>query len=156
MSSPTKSRRRANAISNFVAEPAASELMSPPLSSPPSASPSATSLPSLQRKTRSTGKEAFSKRPTKSNPLTNGKGDGRETRRKLFLKKIREDRDEAQWQRRMENGGEEEILRVMWVEEERARLERRRMEAEIVGFSLEGIDDEGEGESYGMSLTNSG
>lgn len=144
MSSPTKRRGRANAISHLpVAStqlPVEHELMSPPQSSPPSAS-------SPPRKARGAAKDAFNKRPIKANPLTNGRGNGRETRRKLFLKKIKEDRDEERWQKRMENGGEEEVLRVLWVEEERARLERRRREADSVAFPG---DEELEEESYGM------
>lgn len=97
-------------------------------------------------------KLAFSKRSTKSNPLIHGRGEGngRETRRKLFLKKVKEDRDEERWQRRMGDGDEEELMRVLWLEEERSRLERKGREAEWMGLNLDWIDEDSiEDESYG-------
>lgn len=53
-------------------------------------------------------------------------GDGRETRRTLFLKKIKEDREEKRWQGR---GGDDEVMRVIWVAEERRRREVVEQEA---------------------------
>ncbi|KAG4429932.1 hypothetical protein IFR05_014593 [Cadophora sp. M221] len=72
---------------------------------------------------------AYSKRTTKPNPLMSGRGsgdEGRETRRKLFLKRVREGGEEKKWASR---GGDEEIMRCLWVAEERRRVERQRREA---------------------------
>lgn len=66
---------------------------------------------------------------TKVNPLIHGRGsaeEGRETRRKLFLKNVREAREEKKWQNR---GGDDEIMRCIWVAEQRRLQERMRQEA---------------------------
>ncbi|KAI6713108.1 hypothetical protein B2J93_5311 [Marssonina coronariae] len=72
---------------------------------------------------------AYSKRKAKPNPLMSGRAngaEGRDTRRKLFLKRVREDSEEKKWKGR---GGDEEIMRCLWVAEERRRGERRQREA---------------------------
>lgn len=70
----------------------------------------------------------FSKRPTKPNPLLNkGDEEGRETRRKLFLKKVKESSEDRKWRAR---GGEDEMMRTIWVMEERRRIARQQ---ELVG-----------------------
>jgi hypothetical protein len=67
-----------------------------------------------------------------------GSGDeGRETRRKLFLKRVREGSEEKKWASR---GGDEEIMRCLWVAEERRRVERQRREA----MGIEGLVEEEE------------
>lgn len=73
----------------------------------------------------SAGKEIpFSRRPTKANPLMHRDAkDGRETRRKLFLKRVRDSSSEKRY------GGEEEMMRRIWVAEERRWEEERRAEA---------------------------
>ena len=86
----------------------------------------------------------FSKRTTKVNPLIHGRDDGRETRRKLFLKRVREEGEEKRWkgrERSINGEGEEEMemMRCVWIAEER----RRKREAEALGFS---------GEEYELSL----
>jgi hypothetical protein len=48
----------------------------------------------------------YSQRVTRSNPLIHNRGDGRETRRKLFLKKVREDSEDKRWEAR---GGDDEV-----------------------------------------------
>lgn len=71
----------------------------------------------------------FSKRPTKVNPLIHGRGsadEGRETRRKLFLKNVREASEEKRWKAR---GGDDEIMRCIWVSEQKRLEERMRREA---------------------------
>ncbi|CZS98703.1 uncharacterized protein RAG0_07324 [Rhynchosporium agropyri] len=76
---------------------------------------------------------AYSKRTTKPNPLMSGgrssSDEGRETRRELFLKRVREGSEEKKWRRRGEN---EEFLRVLWLSEERRRGEGRRREALVI------------------------
>jgi hypothetical protein len=80
--------------------------------------------------------------------LIHGRGrdgnDGRETRRKLFLKKVREEGEEKRWRERSVNGGpgeeEIEIMRCIWVAEERRREERRKSEA--MGLDLIGDEYE--------------
>jgi hypothetical protein len=82
----------------------------------------------------------FSKRTTKPNPLMGGRNsgeEGRETRRKLFLKKVREEAEQQRWKNR---GGDEEIMRCIWVAEERRREERIRHEA--LGLVVSVTDDE--------------
>jgi hypothetical protein len=70
--------------------------------------------------------------------LNRGKSgdEGRETRRKLFLKRVRDVADEKRWKERgiCGNAGkgdkeEEEILRCIWLQEERKRDEKKRKEA---------------------------
>lgn len=83
----------------------------------------------------------FGKRPTKPNPLFHGRKDGedgRETRRKLFLKKVREGAEEKRWRDR---GGDEEIMRVLWFGEER---ERRRREEVAMQMADQPIPEEEE------------
>jgi hypothetical protein len=53
-------------------------------------------------------------------------GDGRETRRKLFLKRVREDQEERRWKAR---GGDDDIMRTIWMAEQRRREERIKREA---------------------------
>ena len=48
----------------------------------------------------------YSKRITKENPLIHNRADGRETRRSLFLRKVREESEERRWDAR---GGEDEV-----------------------------------------------
>ncbi|PBP21738.1 hypothetical protein BUE80_DR007574 [Diplocarpon rosae] len=83
---------------------------------------------------------AYSRRQAKSNPLMSGRGngdEGRETRRKLFLKRVREGSEEKKWKDR---GGDEEIMRCLWIAEERRRGERRQREA----MGIEGPPEEDE------------
>ena len=71
----------------------------------------------------------------KVNPLMHGRNDGRETRRKLFLRKVREDSEDKRWANR---GGEDEMMRTIWVQEERKRIEMREREARLAaGQSVE-------------------
>lgn len=70
---------------------------------------------------------AFSKRITKSNPLLHGQGDGRETRRKLFLRRVREDSEDKRWKAR---GGDDEMMRTIWIAEQRRRAERQARDAQ--------------------------
>src|SRR5277367_2263177 len=56
--------------------------------------------------TRNHKENPYSQRVTRSNPLIHNRGDGRETRRKLFLKKVREDSEDKRWDAR---GGEDEV-----------------------------------------------
>ncbi|KAE9377726.1 hypothetical protein N431DRAFT_434869 [Stipitochalara longipes BDJ] len=92
----------------------------------------------------SRGRESvYSKRVTKANPLMNRNADeGREARRKLFLKKVREGSEEKRWRDRNSgmSEGEDEVLRAIWVAEERRREEERRWEASILGESE--VEDE--------------
>jgi len=61
--------------------------------------------------------------------LLNTDSDKRETRRKLFLKKVKETAEEKRWKDR---GGDEEMMRQVWVLEERRRGERLRGETEFL------------------------
>jgi hypothetical protein len=64
--------------------------------------------------------------------------EGREARRKLFLKKVREGSEEKRWRDRNSGlvNGEDEVLRAIWVAEERRREEARRMEASVLGVGV--------------------
>ncbi|KAK2625067.1 hypothetical protein QTJ16_005436 [Diplocarpon rosae] len=82
----------------------------------------------------------YSRRQSKPNPLMIGRAngdEGRETRRKLFLKRVRDGSEEKKWKDR---GGDEEIMRCLWVAEERRRGERRQREA----MGIEGPPEEDE------------
>jgi hypothetical protein len=50
--------------------------------------------------------DPYSKRITRENPLIHGRGDGREARRSLFLKKVREG---SEGKRLLARGGEDEV-----------------------------------------------
>jgi len=78
--------------------------------------------------------ESFAKRPVKRNPLIHRSGDSRETQRKLFLKKVREDSENKRWEAR---GGDDEMMRTIWLAEQRRRAERIAREAEYVPPSQE-------------------
>ncbi|KAG9239598.1 hypothetical protein BJ875DRAFT_84185 [Amylocarpus encephaloides] len=84
----------------------------------------------------SRGKEretAFSKRVAKPNPLFHSRRDcedGRETRRKLFLKNVRDGAEEKRWKSR---GGDDEIMRVLWIGEERERAKNLELSLRAVG-----------------------
>jgi hypothetical protein len=124
MTSPTPNPKSSNAIAITNITPVHNKSASLP-SPPPS-------------------RGGFSKRTTKVNPLIHGRDDGRETRRKLFLKRVREEGEEKRWkgrERSVNGEGEEEMemMRCVWIAEER----RRKREAEALGFS---------GEEYELSL----
>ena len=108
----------------------------------------------------SRGRESvYSKRVTKANPLMSRNADeGREARRKLFLKKVREGSEEKRWRDRNSgmSDGEDEVLRAIWVAEERRREEERRWEASVLGIEVEAdleeemIDGQGMVEDEGV------
>ncbi|KAH7407737.1 hypothetical protein BKA64DRAFT_429243 [Cadophora sp. MPI-SDFR-AT-0126] len=125
MSSPSK-RSGSSPPSHFDFSNSNSIFTTPPEHSTKHQNQNATSLISPPPSKR---ESAYSKRTTKPNPLMSGRGsgdEGRETRRKLFLKKVREESEEKRWAAR---GGDEEIMRCLWVAEERRRVERQRREA---------------------------
>lgn len=101
---------------------------------------------------QSTRHEVYSKRPSKPNPLLASRpssNEGRETRRKLFLKMVRETADEKRWKDRGVGGdkGEEELLRCIWMQEERKREEGRRREARLLLGGEPEIEEEAVGSS---------
>ncbi|RDW60865.1 hypothetical protein BP6252_12248 [Coleophoma cylindrospora] len=106
------STRRTHVMSSPTPSKATSLRSSSPIN-PASSSPVHGSAESTSR---------FSKRTTKSNPLIHNRGDGRETRRKLFLKKVREDSEDQRWKAR---GGDDEMMRTIWIAEQRRMQERR-------------------------------
>lgn len=56
---------------------------------------------------RARDENAYSRRIVKKNPLVHrDSDDGRETRRKLFLRRVREDSEEKRWEKR---GGDDEV-----------------------------------------------
>lgn len=59
------------------------------------------------------GAKSTGKRVVKKNPLIHRdeKDGGRETRRKLFLKRVREDSEDKRWDKK---GGDDEVGRVAW------------------------------------------
>ena len=90
----------------------------------------------------------YSKRTTKTNPLlhnsrSSASDEGRETRRKLFLKraqeKTQEKREKARGlgisEERLRE--EEEVMRAVWINEERRRVEGQRREARILDIEPE-------------------
>ncbi|KUJ12138.1 uncharacterized protein LY89DRAFT_786273 [Mollisia scopiformis] len=102
-----------------------------------STTPSPNALPSPPPSRK---ESSFSKRTTKVNPLIHGRAsadEGRETRRKLFLKNVREASEEKRWKNR---GGDEEIMRCIWVAEQR-RLEER-MRKEVMGIEADVEEEE--------------
>lgn len=100
----------------------------------------------------SRGRESvFSKRITKANPLMNRNADeGREARRKLFLKRVREGSEEKKWRDRNSGlvEGEDEVLRAIWLAEERRREDARRIEESVLGVGIGEEEEEivGEGD----------
>lgn len=68
-----------------------------------------------------------------------GPEDGREARRRLFLRRVRDSATEARY------GGEEEMMRRIWVAEEKRMEEERRREAAGVGVGLEDVETDDEG-----------
>src|SRR5690349_21582989 len=60
------------------------------------------------KQTRQCNDGAYSARQTKKNPLIhkNGGDNGRETRRNLFLRRVRQDSEDKRWERR---GGDDEV-----------------------------------------------
>jgi hypothetical protein len=88
-----------------------------------------------------TRESAFSRRPAKANPLIHRDAqDGRETRRKLFLKRVRDGASERRY------GGEEEMMRRIWVAEERRIEEERRREAMGMEVRVEEVEEDAVGE----------
>ncbi|KAF7896310.1 hypothetical protein EAF00_006324 [Botryotinia globosa] len=85
----------------------------------------------------------FSKRITKTNPLLHGQGDGRETRRKLFLRRVREDSEDRRWKAR---GGDDEMMRTIWIAEQRRRAERQARDAQ--GWAVD-VDEQDMQLDYG-------
>ncbi|KAI0134086.1 hypothetical protein BJ170DRAFT_183828 [Xylariales sp. AK1849] len=71
-------------------------------------------------------------RDVKKNPLRQSRENGQESRRKLFLKNVRQRADDKQWGRR---GGDQEVLKLEW-----ATLDQRRRQlkdSDIDGLVLE-------------------
>ncbi|KAG9245054.1 hypothetical protein BJ878DRAFT_503359 [Calycina marina] len=122
-----------------------------------SLSTSGCSSPASARSTSANRESTFSKRAAKLNPLlqrcSGGDGEGRETRRKLFLKKVKEGSEEKRWQKR---GGDEEMMRTIFQLEERRERERRRREADLV--EVRGVEEmemdmqDGEDEGVGFEV----
>lgn len=84
------------------------------------------------------GRESvYSKRQTKKNPILRSAEDGRETRRKLFLKRVKEERDE----RRFGGRGDEEMMRRIWVAESRRWDESLRREGDAEILAEEAMDE---------------
>ncbi|PVH84391.1 hypothetical protein DL98DRAFT_651622 [Cadophora sp. DSE1049] len=138
MSSPSKSSV-SSPPSHFGFSVSSSIFTTPPENSTKHSSADANSLISPPPSKRDS---TYSKRTTKPNPLMSGRGsgdEGRETRRKLFLKRVREGSEEKRWAGR---GGDEEIMRCLWVAEERRRVERQRREAMGIEAPMEEEDEE--------------
>ncbi|KAI9642798.1 hypothetical protein NHQ30_008531 [Ciborinia camelliae] len=132
---------RAQAIGNYQT----GFLMSPEPSV--SSKPSSPDMNSLSANRQSPNREgAFSKRITKTNPLLHGQGDGRETRRKLFLRKVREDSEEKRWKAR---GGDDEMMRTIWIAEQRRRAERQARDAQGWAVDAEANDEQDMELDYG-------
>ncbi|KFY05115.1 hypothetical protein O988_00246 [Pseudogymnoascus sp. VKM F-3808] len=119
---------------------------SPLSSSPLRASPnrddifSMSSLtPPQTNQTQRCSESAYSARQTKKNPLIhrNDNDNGRETRRKLFLRRVRQDSEDKRWEKR---GGDDEIMRTIWIAEQKRREEKRARDAQ----AWAGIEEEEE------------
>ncbi|OBT73670.1 hypothetical protein VF21_06177 [Pseudogymnoascus sp. 05NY08] len=111
---------------------------SPLSSSPLRASPNrddifsfdmASLTPPQTNQTERSNESAYSARQTKKNPLIhrNDNDNGRETRRKLFLRRVRQDSEDKRWEKR---GGDDEIMRTIWIAEQKRREERRARDAQ--------------------------
>ena len=87
---------------------------------------------------KSSRDSSFSRRTTKANPLIHNHGDSRETRRKLFLKKVREDSEDRRWAAR---GGDDEMMRTIWIAEQRRRAEQHARDAMLVPDLMEELHD---------------
>lgn len=76
--------------------------------------------------------------------------EGREARRKLFLKRVREGSEEKKWRDRNSGlvEGEDEVLRAIWLAEERRREDARRIEESVLGVGIGEEEEEivGEGD----------
>jgi hypothetical protein len=68
--------------------------------------PSSASDKSEDRKKR----KPFSSRVTRVNPLIHNRDDGRETRRNLFLRRVRDGSEEKRWEAR---GGDDEVCWIL-------------------------------------------
>jgi hypothetical protein len=99
------------------------------------------SLPSPPPSRGKNQESVFAKRATKPNPLFHGRRDGedgRETRRKLFLKRVRDSAEEKRWKDR---GGDDEIMRVLWISEERERRIRDEVALEYGAYGVKPEDN---------------
>ncbi|ETS81690.1 hypothetical protein PFICI_06692 [Pestalotiopsis fici W106-1] len=74
----------------------------------------------------------FETRDAKKNPLNQSRDNAVEGKRKLFLKNVRQRRDDHTWERR---GGDQEILRLEWSNQDRKR--RQQKERDLDGFMFE-------------------
>ncbi|KAI0998489.1 hypothetical protein K3495_g9706 [Podosphaera aphanis] len=93
----------------------------------------------------------FSARQKRLNPSllqrnTGSRNEERETRRNLFLKRVREASEEKRWRERKVRTGEtdDEVLRALWIAERNRWKEQRRQEALNLEFpgELEDIPEE--------------
>jgi hypothetical protein len=83
----------------------------------------------------------------KRNPLLHRDNDeGRETRRKLFLKRVRDSGEEKRWEAR---GGEDEMMRCIWAAEEKRWMEKKAREAGMV--SSQEVEEEDDTDERGVS-----
>lgn len=89
------------------------------MSSPP---PQSSAWTSAQSSTRSSA-QSTGKRVVKKNPLIHRdeKDGGRETRRKLFLKRVREESEDKRWDKK---GGDDELLRSIYIADHKRSIGR--------------------------------
>ncbi|KAK8055869.1 hypothetical protein PG993_001096 [Apiospora rasikravindrae] len=79
----------------------------------------------------------YASRPAKPNPLRQSRENAQESRRKLFLKNVRQRQDDRQWERR---GGDQEVLKLEWSLLDRRR--RQQKESDLDGFVFDEEIDE--------------
>ncbi|KAM3072895.1 hypothetical protein ACMFMF_007222 [Clarireedia jacksonii] len=110
---------------------------SPPRGQSPDRNRSSALVHPQSRRSPSRDNGPYCKRITKTNPLMHGQSDGRETRRKLFLRRVREDSEEKRWKAR---GGDDEMMRTIWIAEQRRRAEKKARDA--AGWAVDAEDHE--------------
>ncbi|KAK8126086.1 uncharacterized protein PG998_001845 [Apiospora kogelbergensis] len=93
----------------------------------------------------------YASRPAKSNPLRQTRENAQESRRKLFLKNVRQRQDDRQWERR---GGDQEVLKLEWQLLNRQR--RLQKESDIDGFVFEEEIDEDPSVEAAAATTTAG
>lgn len=67
----------------------------------------------------------------------------------MFLKRVRQSSEDKRWEMR---GGDEEMMRALWVSEERRRRERIRMEAEAEDSTLGALEEDDLEDTVPMEL----
>ncbi|KAH7025795.1 uncharacterized protein B0I36DRAFT_351759 [Microdochium trichocladiopsis] len=130
-SSPPLSPRDINALPRGHVQSSPAQCSFSSIFSPAASTPAGLSNNSSNRFSK------YASRSTKPNPLRQSRENAQDSRRKLFLKNVRQRADDKSWERR---GGDQEVLRLEWAVLDRKWREQK--DSDVDGILFEDDIDE--------------